>query len=132
VALVNLGDVLLGLNRAAEAIGFLQQAQRTFTEISYPDGIGYAQYWLGSCYAAQGRDPDAIELLRQALASHRESGNRHRQAVTLRLLGRTLGRCGLAGPAHESRALAAVIFDELGDLTQAAEVRAEDAAAALS
>jgi tetratricopeptide (TPR) repeat protein len=132
VALVNLGDVLLSLDRADEAIGPLEQARMTFTELSYPDGIGYAQYWLGNCYATVGRDIDALDCLRQALAAHRASGNRHRQAITLRLLGRVQARHGLAAQARESRELAVAIFGELGDTEQAAEVHAEDAASAVS
>ena len=49
VALVNLGDVLLGLDRAEEAIDYLEQARRTFAEIDHADGTGYALYWLGHC-----------------------------------------------------------------------------------
>jgi tetratricopeptide (TPR) repeat protein len=125
IALVNLGDVLLDLNRPDEAIEYLQQALRTFTEINHADGTGYAFYWLGRCHAAVGRDAEALECLGQALASHQSAGNRHRQAVTLRFLGRTQAGHGLTAEAHASWARSAAIFDDLGDRTQAAEVRAE-------
>ena len=125
IALVNLGDVLLNLNRAEEAIEYLQQARRTFAEIKDADGTGYAFYWLGRCYACLDRGAEALDCLRQALTSHRIAGNRRRQAVTLRFLGRTQARHGLPAEARESWAQSAAIFDDLGDSEQAAQVRAE-------
>jgi DNA-binding SARP family transcriptional activator len=125
IALVNLGEGLLGLNRADEAIDCLQQARRTFAEIEDADGAGFALYYLGLCYLSLGRDADALDNLRQALTSHQTVGNRHRQAVTLRLLSQAQTRNDLAAEAHESWAQAAAIFDDLGDSAQAAEVRAE-------
>ena len=125
IALVNLGDVLLNLNRPEEAIEYLQQARRTFAEIGNADGTGYAFHWLGCCYAAVGRDAEALDCFQQALASHQIAGNRRRQAVTMRFLGRTQARCGHPDEARESWAQSAVIFDDLGDSGQAAQVRAE-------
>jgi DNA-binding SARP family transcriptional activator len=125
VALINLGDALLDLNRADEALDYLQQARRTFAEIEAVDGAGYALCSLGRCYLLLGRDSDALDHLRQALTSHLASGNWQQQAATLRLLGRAQARNGLAAEAHESWTRAAGIFDDLGDSSQAAEVRAE-------
>jgi tetratricopeptide (TPR) repeat protein len=132
VALENLGDVMLRLDRADEAIDYLQQARRVFAEIKEADGAGYASYTLARCYLSLGRDGEALDCLRQALGSHEASGNRQRQAVTLRLLGRTLIRTGLAAEAHKSWTQAAAIFDDLGDTAQAAEVRAEHVASGIS
>jgi tetratricopeptide (TPR) repeat protein len=125
VALVNLGDALLDLGRAGEALDYLEEARRTFAEISEVDGAGYALWCLGRCYLSLGRDAEALDHLQQALTSHQTSGNRQRQAVTLRLLGQAQARNGLAAEAHESWARSAAIFDDLGDSDQAAEVRAE-------
>ena len=108
-----------------EAIEYLQQARRTFAEIGNADGTGYAFHWLGCCYAAAGRDAEALDCFQQALTSHQIAGNRRRQAVTLRFLGRAQARCGHPAEARESWAQSAVIFDDLGDSTQAAQVRAE-------
>jgi tetratricopeptide (TPR) repeat protein len=132
VALVNLGDVLLQLDRADEAIDCLQQARRTFAEIEDADGAGFALYLLGRSYLSLGGDAEALNCLRQALTSHQTAGNRHRQAITLRLLGRAQARNDLAAEARESWAQAAAIFDDLGDNTQAAEVRAELITSAMS
>jgi DNA-binding SARP family transcriptional activator len=132
VALTNLGAALLDVDRAEEAVGQLEQACKTFGEIGYLDGVGYAMYVLGDCYLSLGRDTDAMDCLRQAVISHQAGGSRQRQAVTLRSLGRVQARNGLAGEAGQSWAQAAAIFDELGDATQAAEVRAEQAASGIS
>jgi DNA-binding SARP family transcriptional activator/Tfp pilus assembly protein PilF len=128
IALVNLGDVLLGLDRAEEAIDCLLQAREASVEIDDADGIGYALHWLGCCYLSTGADDKALDCFRQALTSHQASGNRQRQAVTLRFLGRALARNGLAAEARESWTRATAIFEELGDSANAAEVRAEQGA----
>ena len=131
VALVNLGWTLLDLDRAGEAIDYLLQAHRTFAEIDYPDGAGYALHILGRCYLSLQRDADALDSLRQALTSHRTTGNRRRQAATLRSLGTAQSRVGLAADARESWTQAAAIFSELGDSAEAAEVRAEQEASGI-
>ncbi len=125
IALVNLGDVLANLDRADEAIDSLQQARRVFAEIGEADGTGYSLYWLGRCHASLERDAEAMEYLQQALASHRAAGNRQRQAITLSFLGQVQARNGLAADARESLFQAAGIFDDLGDTSQAAQMRAE-------
>jgi len=127
VALGNLGAALLELKQTDEAIDALQQAEGVFAEVGYLDGTGYARYILGQCYLSLGRDTEALECLRRSLDSHRAAGNRNRQAVTLRLLASTLARNGTVQQARESYEQAAAIFDDLGDSTQAAEVRAEQA-----
>ncbi len=132
VALVNLGSTLLDLDRAGEAVDHLLQARRTFAEIAYPDGVGYALHTLGRCYLSLRRDAEGMDCLRQALASHQTTGNRRRQAVTLRSLGIAQSHADLAVEAHESWARAAAIFEELGDTAQAAEVRAERASSVIS
>ena len=132
VALGNLGAALLELNRTEEAIDALRQAHHVFAEVGYLDGTGYASYILGQCHLSLGRDEEALECLRQSLNSHQAAGNRNRQAVTLRLLASVQARNDLAQQARESWAQAAEIFDDLGDSTQAAEVRAEQAKSGIS
>jgi tetratricopeptide (TPR) repeat protein len=123
VAQTNLGAALLELDRAEEAVDPLEQARATFGEIQYLDGVGYASYHLGRCYRRLGRGREALDCLRQALSSHRASGNRHRQALTLRALGAVQAENGLAAEARHSWTEAAQIFGELGDTTLAAQVR---------
>jgi DNA-binding SARP family transcriptional activator len=132
VALVNVGSALLDLDRAEEAVGYLRQARRTFTQVDYVDGVGYAMHILGRCYLSLGRDTEALDSLKLALDSHRASGNRQRQAATLKSLGTAQSRAGLAAEARESWSRAAAIFEELGDSAQAAEVRAEQAISGIS
>jgi DNA-binding SARP family transcriptional activator/Tfp pilus assembly protein PilF len=132
VALNNLGEALLDLGRFEEAIDCLLQARTTFAEIKSPHGEAYALHNLGRCYLALGRNADALDGLREALAAHQASGDRHRQAFTLRFLGVAQHRSGLAAEARESWTEAAAIFDDLGDVAQAAQVRAEQAASGIS
>jgi tetratricopeptide (TPR) repeat protein len=132
VVLVNIGDALVDLNRAEEAIDYLQQARRVFAELKEADGAGYALCSLGRCCLSLGRDADAVDYLRQALTNHQRAGNRQRQAVTLALLGRAQARRGQAAEARESWAQAAIIFDDLGDGAQAAEVRAQQVTSGIS
>jgi tetratricopeptide (TPR) repeat protein len=132
VALVNLGSTLLDLDRAEEAAGYLLQARDVFAEIDYMDGTGYALHILGRCYLSLRRDAEALDCLAQALDSHRATGNRRRQAATLRSLGAAQHRAGQRGEARESWAQAAAIFEDLGDSAEAAEVRAEQEASGIS
>ena len=132
VALGNLGSTLLDLNRAEEAVDYLLAAHRAFTETDYADGVGYVLHILGRCYASLRRDADALDCLQQALASHRATGNRPRQAATLKSLGSVQKHVGLTAEARESWALAAAIFDDLGDSAQAKQIRAGDAASGIS
>ena len=125
VALVNLGSALLELDQAEEAVGYLLQARDAFAEIHYLDGAGYALHVLGRCYLSLRRDAEALDCLAQAVDSHRSTGNRHRQAATLRSLGTAQNRTGHRAEAGRSWAQAAAIFTDLGDSAQAAEVRAE-------
>ena len=95
------------------------------------DGAGYALHILGRCYLSLRQDADALDCLRQALTSHRATGNRRRQAATLRSLGTAQSRVGLAADARESWTQAAAMFEELGDSAGAAEVRAEQEASGI-
>jgi tetratricopeptide (TPR) repeat protein len=94
--------------------------------------VGYALHHLGRCYLLLGRDADALECLRQALASHQATGNRRRQAATLRSLASAQHRAGLTAEARESWTQAAAIFEALGDSAEAAEIRAEQDASGSS
>jgi tetratricopeptide (TPR) repeat protein len=132
IALVNLGSTLLDLDRAEDAVDYLMQARGTFAEINFPDGVGYVLHTLGRCYLRLRRDTDALDRLQQALASHRATGNRRRQAATLRSLGTAQRRAGLTAEARGSWTEAAAIFEELGDSAQAADVAAEQASSGIS
>jgi tetratricopeptide (TPR) repeat protein len=132
IALGSLGWTLLDLARAEDALDYLRQAQAVFGEIDYPDGMGYALHILGRCYLSLGRDADALDCLQRALASHQATGNRRMQAATLRSLGSTQHRAGLAAESRVSWTRAAAIFEELGDSAEAQEVRAEQAESGIS
>ena len=82
--------------------------------------------------AGEQRTVPPMQSLRAALAIHRATGNRRRQALTLKFLGTAQCRAGLTAEARESWTQAAAIFEELGDNVLAAEVRTEQAASGVS
>ena len=125
VALTNMGSVLIKLNRTSEAIDCLEQAWRTLVEVGQSAFAGYPLNSLGRCYLSENRFADALHCLSRALDSNRAAGNRHQQAVSLRLLGTAQARAGMAQEARESLIRATSIFEELGDVVTADLVRAE-------
>jgi len=132
VSLVNLGTALLDLDRAGEAIGYLQQARDTFAEVDYVDGAGYALHELGRCYLSLRRDAEALSCLQEALSCHRAGGNRRGQAATLTSLGTAQSRVGLTAEARESWAQAVAIYTDLGDTAEVEKVLAERAESGIS
>ncbi len=95
--------------------------------------MGYALHILGRCYLSLGRDAEALDCLRQALASHQVTGNRRRQAATLKSLGTAQARLGLGGrgarsPGPRRRPSSPIS----GDRAEAAEVLAEQAKSGIS
>ncbi len=46
----------------------------SFAEIGYLDGVGYALYTWDAATLSLGRDAEALDSLRQALASHQTAG----------------------------------------------------------
>jgi tetratricopeptide (TPR) repeat protein len=79
---------------------------------------------LGDVYLTTGRLGDAVSCLRASLAIWRATGERHGQAATLGRLGLAQKRAGRPKEAHELLSEAHFILAELGDLGQAAEVKA--------
>jgi DNA-binding SARP family transcriptional activator/Tfp pilus assembly protein PilF len=124
-ALTNMGSVLIKLNRTGEAIDCLEQASRTLVDAGQSAFAGYALNNLGRCYLSENRFADALDSLSRALDSHRAAGNRHQQAVSLRLLGTAQARAGMTQEARETLTRATSIFEELGDVVTADQVRAE-------
>ncbi len=124
IVLNNLGEAFLELGRPPEAIDYLQQARRVFAEVESANGAGYALHNLGRAHLDLHQDVEALDCLQQAVVIHTSVGDRHRQAFTLRYLGVAQERCGRVAEANGSWALAAAIFDDLGDAAQAAEIRA--------
>jgi DNA-binding SARP family transcriptional activator/Tfp pilus assembly protein PilF len=124
VALGNLGAALVHLHRAEEAAPILEEACAAYAKMDFRRA-GYVLHSLGECYGSLGRDDEALDCLAQSVACHQAVGNRLQQAFTLKSLAAVQASRGLTAQARESRAQAAAIFDELGDVSQAAEVRAE-------
>ena len=123
--------MLVDLGRAEEAIDYLRQAQDAFAEIDYRRR-GVRPAHPGPLLPVAGPGRGGPRLPARALASHRATGNRRRQAATLRSLGTAQSRAGLTAEARESWTQATAIFNELGDIAEAEEVRAEQAASGIS
>ncbi len=66
-ALIGSGRARLQLGRAAEAVGFLEQADAFWRDFD-PDNrwAGEAAFWLARCYAALGRAADANQAYARA------------------------------------------------------------------
>jgi DNA-binding SARP family transcriptional activator len=124
IALGNLGDACRELGRFDEAIDRLEQALVIFRELSDQHSEADSLSDLGEVYLAMGRLGDALSCLRASLAIWRANGERHGQAATLSRLGLAHKRAGRPKEARELLSEAHFIFAELGDLGQAAEVKA--------
>jgi DNA-binding SARP family transcriptional activator/tetratricopeptide (TPR) repeat protein len=123
VALNNLGAALLHLHRYEEAVPFLEEACAVFARFDNRLS-GYTLHSLGRSYFSLGRGDEAMDCLRQAVASHEAQGNRPQKALALKTIAATQAQLGLHADAAVSRVQAAEIFDQLGDHEQAAELRA--------
>ncbi|MGI5184618.1 hypothetical protein ACQEVZ_51020 [Dactylosporangium sp. CA-152071] len=105
----------------------LVDALDRFTELSFPEGIGWAQDLLGRVDLADDAVASAAERLRASLAIHRRVGDRWRSASVLEALAEARRRLG--DPAHATALLAAadVIRHEIGAPTPACELPARQA-----
>jgi transcriptional regulator with XRE-family HTH domain/tetratricopeptide (TPR) repeat protein len=125
VALNNFGEAYLALGRLDEAIDNLKRAQEIFAEIGETRGEGYALSNLGEAYLAAGLIGQAVGCLRPALELRRALGDRLGQAQTLRALGQASVAGGEPGEAGRLLARSRDIFEEYGDVAQAAAVQAQ-------
>jgi len=94
--------------------------------------VRYAVHIWGRCHLSPRRDAEARSSLRGALASHRASRNRGRQAATLTTLGTAQNRRGLAAEAREACTYGTDSFPLLRGFAEAEKVRAEQAASGVS
>ncbi len=124
IALGNLGDACRELGRFDEAIDRLEQALVIFRELGDQHSEADSLSDLGDVYLTMGRLGDALSCLRASLAIWRANGERHGQAATLSRLGLAQKRAGRPKEARELLSEAHFMLTELGDLGQAAEVKA--------
>jgi len=125
VALSNLGAAYIDLGRVDEAAECLREALAVAREIESPRVEGYVLTDLGRARLSTGRIEEAIGCLQQAIERHRRVGDRSGEARDLKYLGHAQQRAGRAALARQAWSDAHVIFRDLGDDAQAAEVRAE-------
>ena len=125
VTLNNLGETFLALGRFDEAVDRLTQARQIFHDIEEIRGEGYALANLGGAYLALGHTTDAIGVLERALELRQASGERFDEAHTLRDLGRAYQLAGQDDRAADCLRQAAATFTDLGNLAQAAAIKAQ-------
>jgi tetratricopeptide (TPR) repeat protein len=124
IALGDLGCASRELGLLEDAVAWHQQALAIFRELGDKDAEADSLSELADVYLGLDRVAEALDRLAESLDIRRGIGDRHGQATTLRLLGLARARGGQPGKARALLADAARIFAELGDLDQAAEIRA--------
>jgi DNA-binding SARP family transcriptional activator/tetratricopeptide (TPR) repeat protein len=123
VALNNLGEVHFELGELDAAAECYLQAIDVGREIG-GHAEGYALQNLGSVYMRQRRLDEAIARFEEALPRHRASGALDGEAATLKGLGAARAETGSRANARASLSEALRIFEQIGDLEQAAETAA--------
>ncbi len=123
IALGNLGCACRELGRFDDAVDLLQQALVIFRELRDQRAEAESLSDLGGVYIALDGFDQALGCLSDSLAIWRAIGDRRGQAATLRLLGHARRRQGRRRDARELLTEACRIFEELGDQSQAAELR---------
>jgi DNA-binding SARP family transcriptional activator/tetratricopeptide (TPR) repeat protein len=123
VALNNLGEVYFELGDLGAAAECYLQALDIAHEIGGPVE-GHALHNLGLVYLREHRLNEAIVRFREALSKHRAVGSLFGEASTLRHLGEAQVESGGEADARTSLTGALSIFEQIGDLEQAAETKA--------
>ncbi|WP_432824811.1 ATP-binding protein [Dactylosporangium sp. CA-092794] len=120
-AVVHLGALAHYRGDQAAARRHLVEALDRFTELAFPEGVGWAQDLLGRVELAEDRLAAAAERLRASLAVHRRVGDTWRAASVLEALAECRRRFG--DPAHAVALLGAadVVRREIGAPTPACE-----------
>jgi DNA-binding SARP family transcriptional activator len=124
IALGNLGDACRELGRYGESTDHLERALVIFRELGDQHSEADSLSDLGDVYLTMGRLNDALSCLRASLAIWRTHGERHGQAATLSRLGLATKHAGRPEEARELLSEAHLIFAELGDFSEAAEIAA--------
>ncbi|MEO1404843.1 MAG: tetratricopeptide repeat protein, partial [Cyanobacteria bacterium J06635_1] len=92
VSLRMLGRIALNLSQSEEANTYLNQAREIEAPLSdggnvaARSGLGETLIAIGTLYNDQSQYAEAVEPLQQALAIHRELGNREQEALALTTL----------------------------------------------
>jgi DNA-binding SARP family transcriptional activator len=123
--LCNLGEAYLELGRLPEAIAREEDALAIVQEIGLSRLEGWVLQHLGRAHRDSGRLEEGAALLEQALASHRAQGNKLGEAQDLEHLGQAMARADRRNEARGLLARAAELFEEIGEVAQAARIRTE-------
>lgn len=116
ITLINLGMVLPRLGRAAEAVGFLREAQDLFAQLSDVDPLNGARVVVGlaGAYLGIGDLTGAEQAAAEAARRMQELGSEYEYAEAQHLLGQVAQRRGNGAAACRHYRLAHDIFASLG------------------
>ena len=116
ILLYRLGETMIWLGEAAQALDYLQeslalarQAGDSWTMAEVLGRLGWAAYYVGNL-------PQAMTWLEEGLTCARESHNRPAQFLTLRQMGNAVSASGDYARAKEYYKESLKIAQELGDL----------------
>jgi DNA-binding SARP family transcriptional activator len=125
-ALNNLGEVYFGLDNLDAAVACYAKARDILSEPDAYDayGAGIALENLGRAYLKLHRLDDAGASLTEAVRLHRVAGFLAGEATAFMLLGQMHRAAGKVAQARESWTQALVIFEQIDERAQAAEVTA--------
>ena len=121
VALNNLGDVYWELGDLDAAAENYAQARDISHEIG-GHAEGHALHNLARVYLHLNRIDDAIASLTDAIRHHRLYGDLVGEAIALRHLGQAHEKTGDLAEARASWVAALAIFEQIGEVAEAAEV----------
>ncbi len=121
----DLVEALVGLGELDEALAVTERLERLAEEQEHPWGLASAKRCRAMLSLTSRYDEDAVTLLREASAAYGRRGLRFDQARSLFFLGRVQRRHRKWAAARRSLAEAASVFEGLGGVGWAEQVRAE-------
>ncbi|WP_053733707.1 tetratricopeptide repeat protein [Nocardia sp. NRRL S-836] len=108
----SIAQVLEHQGNLADALTYAQNALALFTS---PVGRAHALNQIGWYHTQLGQHEDALTCCRQAVALHRDHGDRHGEAAAHDSLGHALHGLGRHGEAVAAHRVAADLFHDVGD-----------------
>jgi len=125
IALNILGSACRELGQLSDATDHLRQALEIFRQVNSPDAEADSLTELSETYLRLGQLSDAIACLRASIAIERDTVNPHHKAVAFQRLGHAQRQAGDLQLAHEHFTEALQIYEEIGEVNRAAEIRAD-------
>jgi DNA-binding SARP family transcriptional activator/tetratricopeptide (TPR) repeat protein len=122
--LTSLGAAYRELGQLGSALEVTQQASTVLAQFGDRHGESRAVNDLADIYLALGRADEAVHCYERALRVNQEIASRRGEAWSHRGLGDAMHQLGWIDKASESWRTALTLFEELGDESYAADIRA--------